>query len=98
MIKKLLLIVTLGVTLSGCFMAPLALYGPATTGFTTASLIQSGITTAANHMIKKSTGKSMGEHAFNSIYLDVFKQSYFPNIKKTHYYKKKTYLINNLHN
>ena len=28
MIKRLLLVVTLGVTLSGCFMAPLALIGP----------------------------------------------------------------------
>ena len=33
MIKRLLLIVTLGVCLSGCFMAPLALIGPATSGY-----------------------------------------------------------------
>ena len=38
MIKKLLLIVTLGVTLSGCFMAPMALIGPVTSGYSTASI------------------------------------------------------------
>ena len=63
MIKKLLLIATVGVLLSGCFMAPLALIGPATSGFSTASIIQSGVTTGANYMVKKSTGKTIGEHA-----------------------------------
>jgi hypothetical protein len=43
MIKRLLLVVALGVTLSGCFMAPLALIGPMSSGFTTASIIQSGV-------------------------------------------------------
>ena len=43
MIKRLLLVVTLGVVLSGCFMAPLALIGPASSGFSTASLIQAGV-------------------------------------------------------
>ena len=89
MIKRLLLIVTLGVTLSGCFMAPLALYGPATAGFSQASLMQSGITTLANHIVKKNTGKSIGEHAFDSfgdnaydsIYEGILKQSYFPEKK-----------------
>ena len=63
MIKKLLLIGALGVTLSGCFMAPLALLSPAASGFSTASLIQSGISSGANYMVKKSTGKSPLEHA-----------------------------------
>ena len=62
MIKRLCLIVALGVTLSGCFMAPLALIGPAASGFSTASIIQSGVSTGANYMVKKSTGKTITEH------------------------------------
>ena len=78
MIKRLLLIVTLGVTVSGCFMAPLALIGPATSGFSTASIIQSGVTTGANYMVKKSTGKTISQHAFDSISRDVLQQTYLP--------------------
>ena len=76
MIKRLLLIVVLGVSLSGCFMAPLALIGPATSGFSTASLIQSGISTGANYVVKKSTGKTITEHVFDSINPETIKQSY----------------------
>ena len=54
MIKKIILIVTIGVTLSGCFVAPLALIGPATSGFSTASIIQAGVSSGANYMVKKS--------------------------------------------
>ena len=78
MIKRLLVITTLGVMLSGCFMAPMALIGPATSGFTTASLIQSGVTTTASYMIKKSTGKSIGEHALSTINKEFLKQTYLP--------------------
>ena len=78
MIKRLLLVVTLGVMLSGCFMAPLALIGPATSGFSTASLIQAGVSTGANYMVKKSTGKTMGEHAMDAINKDILQQTYFP--------------------
>ena len=78
MIKRLLLLATLGVTLSGCFMAPLALIGPATSGFSTASIIQTGVTTTANYMVKKSTGKTIGQHAYDAINGDVMQQSYFP--------------------
>ena len=78
MFKKLLLIVTLGVTLSGCFMAPMALIGPATSGFTTASIIQSGATTGVNFMIKKSTGKSITEHALDSINDEILQSTYLP--------------------
>tara|TARA_B100001013_G_C24221951_1_gene289636 strand:- start:135 stop:416 length:282 start_codon:yes stop_codon:yes gene_type:complete len=84
MIRKLLLVVVLGVSLSGCFMAPLAFIGPATSGFSTASLIQSGVTTGANYMVKKSTGKTITEHAFDSIELindETLKQTYFPQSK-----------------
>ena len=76
--KRLLLIVAMGVALSGCFMAPLALIGPATSGFSTASLIQSGVTTSANYMVKKSTGKTIAEHALDAINRDVIQQTYFP--------------------
>ena len=81
MIKRLLLIVTLGVTLSGCFMAPMALIGPATSGFTTASIVQSGVTTGAGYLVKKSTGKSIGEHALDAINKEVLQQTYFPKSK-----------------
>ena len=84
MLKRLLVIVTLGVTLSGCFMAPLALIGPATSGFSTASLIQSGVTTGANYMVKKSTGKTISEHAIEVINKDIYSQTYLPtNINST---------------
>ena len=76
--KRLLLIIVMGVSVSGCFMAPLAFIGPATSGFSTASLIQSGVTTGANYMVKKSTGKTISEHAFDSFNSDVLKQTYFP--------------------
>ena len=78
MIKRFLLLTALGILLSGCFMAPLALLGPATSGFTTASLIQSGVTTTASYMVKKATGKSASEHVLGLISSDVLKQSYFP--------------------
>ena len=78
MIKRLLLIATLGVLLSGCFMAPMALIGPAASGFSTASIIQSGVTTGANYMVKKSTGKTITEHAIDVVNKDIYKQTYFP--------------------
>ena len=78
MIKRLLLIVALGVSVSGCFMAPLALIGPATSGFSTASLLKSLPTTAANYMIKKNTGKTIGQHVLDSIGDDIYKQTYLP--------------------
>ena len=81
MIKRLLLISALGVCLSGCFMAPMALIGPATSGFSTASIIQSGVTTGANYMVKQSTGKTISEHAIDSLNKDILKQSYLPQTK-----------------
>ena len=78
MIRRLLLIATLGVMLSGCFMVPMAFIGPAAGGFSTASIIQSGITTGANYMVKKSTGKTITEHAVASLRGDIIKQSYAP--------------------
>ena len=81
MILRLLLIATVGLTLSGCFMAPLAMIGPVTSGFSTASILQSGITSGANYVVKKRTGKTITEHAFDSISQDILKQTYLPNKK-----------------
>ena len=80
MIKRLFLLTTLGMLLSGCFMVPMAFVGPAVSGFSTASIAQSAVTTGASFMVKKSTGKTISEHAYEAIGGDisVIKQSYFP--------------------
>ena len=78
MIKRLLVIAVLGVWLSGCVMAPLALIGPVTSGFSTASLIQTGVTTGANYMVKKSTGKTITEHALIAINGEMLEHTYLP--------------------
>ena len=79
MIKRLMLLTTLGLLLSGCFMAPMALIGPAASGFTTASIVQSGLSTGASYLVKKSTGKSIGEHAIGAINQGILQQTYMPN-------------------
>jgi len=68
----------MSVALSGCYMVPMALIGPASSGFTTASILQSGVTATANYVVKKSTGKTISQHALDSISVDVIQQSYFP--------------------
>ena len=85
MFKRLLLIVTLGVLLSGCFMVPLAFIGPVTSGFSTASIIQSAFTTTANHVVKKTTGKTITQHALDNFNENIAKQSYLPtkNVSKS---------------
>jgi len=83
MIKRLLLISVLGVSVSGCFMVPMAFVGPAASGFSTASIIQSGVTTGANYMVKKSTGKTIAEHALGALNKDVIQHSYFPTNKNS---------------
>ena len=82
MLKRLFLLTMLGLLLSGCFMAPMALIGPAASGFSTASIVQSGFTTGANYLVKKNTGKTLAEHAFESINKDILQQSYLPINKK----------------
>ena len=62
--------------LTGCFIAPMALIGPATSGFTTASIVQSGLTSGAGYLVKKSTGKSLAEHAYEAISKDILQQTY----------------------
>ena len=78
MIRRLLLIATLGVMLSGCFMVPMAFIGPVTSGFSTASLIQSGVSAGANYMVKKSTGKTITEHAIEAMNKDILQQTLLP--------------------
>ena len=78
MFKRLLVILALGTLLSGCFVAPLALIGPAASGFTTASIVQSGVTTGAGYLVKKSTGKSVQEHVIYTINKEVLQQTYLP--------------------
>ena len=90
MIKRLLLLTTLGVLLSGCFMVPMAFVGPAVSGFSTASIAQSAITTGAGYMVKKSTGKSIAEHAFNVVIGDSIEQSYFPKNDTTRLIRSKS--------
>ena len=79
--KKILLLTVLGLLLSGCFMAPMALIGPVTSGFTTASLVQSGVSTGASYLVKRGTGKSISEHAFSALSDDILRQTYFPKNK-----------------
>jgi hypothetical protein len=89
MVRRLLLLVILGVMTSGCFVAPLALIGPATSGFTTASLAKSGITSGIDFVIKKRTGKSISQHAFDRINREIYsankevlQQTYLPKKQK----------------
>ena len=82
MIKTLFVLTTLSIMLSGCFMVPMAFIGPAASGFSTASLAQSAVTTGASYMVKKNTGKTITEHAFDTINPDILKQSYIPKEKE----------------
>ena len=88
MIKKLLLLITAGTMLSGCIIiTPLALVGPATQGFSTASLVQTGVTQTANFIIKEKTGKTINGHAWSAVEDNlitptvrrvILQQAYFP--------------------
>ena len=78
MIKRLLLVIAVGATVSGCFMAPLALIGPVSSGWSTASIIQSGATTGVSYLVKKSTGKSISEHAIDALNKEVIQHTYLP--------------------
>ena len=82
MIRKLFLVTMLCTLLTGCFMAPMAFIGPATSGFSTASIIQSGVTSGANYVVKKSTGKTLSQHAFDAVSRDILKQTYFPTVER----------------
>ena len=82
-------------------MVPMAFVGPAVSGFSTASIAQSAVTTGASYMVKKNTGKIITEHAFDAIIAGdvIMKQSYFPKEKEnvhhyTNFAEVKTYQIN----
>ena len=82
MVKRIVTLIAMSIMLSGCFMAPLAFIGPVTSGFSTASLIQTTITTSAGYMVKKGTGKSITEHVLDSMNIEDFQHSFAPkNIK-----------------
>ena len=84
----------LGMLLGGCFMAPFALVVPATSGFSTASLLKSGASATANYVVKKTTGKGISEHAFNIIIDNTIMQTYFPNdIKQTYFPNDKVHAL-----
>ena len=83
MIQRLLILATLSVMLSGCVMVPMAFIGPAASGFSTASLAQSAVTTGASYMVKKNTGKTITEHALDTINPDILLQSYIPKEKES---------------
>ena len=78
MLGRLVLVATMTVALTGCYMLPLALIGPATSSFSTASIIQSAFTTTANHVVKKTTGKTITQHALDNFNQNITKQSYLP--------------------
>ena len=80
-IKRIILISIAGLLVSGCYMVPLALIGPATSGFTSTSIVQAAITTTANQMVKKTTGKTFSEHVIDSIDMDKISLGYFPSNK-----------------
>jgi len=70
-------------------MVPMAFIGPAASNFTTASLVQSAVTSSAGYLVKKSTGKSISEHVLEAVneettqtYLPTQRNKYFPEIVK----------------
>ena len=79
--KRILLISVVGLLMSGCYMVPLAFIGPATSGFTTSSIMQAAVTSTANHMVKKTTGKTFSEHVIDTIDMDKISLGYFPSNK-----------------
>ena len=74
--------------LSGCILiTPIALVGPASQGFSTGSLVQTGFIQTSNHIVKERTGKTINGHAWSvveekllvpTIRKVIFKQAYFP--------------------
>ena len=78
MIKRLMLVSIMGLLVSGCYMVPLAFVGTATSGFTASSVMQAAITSTAGHVVKKTTGKSFSEHAFDALNVDDITLGYFP--------------------
>ena len=68
LLKKIIGMCAVATLLSGCFIAPIALIGPASSGFSTASIIQSTISSYANHVVKENTGKTITQHVLDKTY------------------------------
>ena len=93
MIKKLLLLIAAGTMLSGCIIiTPIALVGPATQGFSTASLIQTGLTQTVNYVVKEKTGNTINGHAWSAVEQKfitptvrrvILQHAYFPTLQTT---------------
>ena len=79
--RKILLISMTGLLMSGCYMVPLAFIGPATSGYSTTSIMQAAVTSSANHIVKKTTGKTFSEHVTDTIDMDKISLGYFPSNK-----------------
>ena len=79
--KRILLISVVGLLMSGCYMVPLAFIGPATSGFTTSSIMQAAATSTANHMVKKATDRTFSEHAMDTLDMNKISLGYFPSNK-----------------
>ena len=69
--KRTIVLVLSLFMLSGCYMLPMAFVTPAVSNFSTASIIQSTITSSANYMVKKTTGKTIGTHVIEAINNDI---------------------------
>ena len=77
--KKVALLFALGMMLSGCFMAPIAMLGPAISIGTTGSYTQAALQAGLNYAVKKTTGQSLTQHALNAVMNDKnIKQAYLP--------------------
>ena len=81
MFKRLLALATIGVLLSGCYMVPMAMDGPAISGFSSTSIMQATVSTTVSYSIKKKTGKTIAGHALNAINTiadDAIQQTFLP--------------------
>ena len=88
MLKKLLLLTAVGIIMSGCVLiTPIALIGPAMSGFSSASISQTAITQYGNYLVKINTGKTVPQHAWGviekgivkkSVTKEILQQAYFP--------------------
>lgn len=81
MLRRLLTLATLGVLLSGCYMLPMAMIGPAVSGFSSTSIVQATISTTVSYSVKKKTGKTIAGHAFNALSLiteEAIQQTFLP--------------------
>ena len=87
--KKIIIIILLSFPLTSCYMLPMAFIGPASSGFSTASIMQSALTTTTNRVIKSTTGKTISEHVMDSLEDKNFKIGYISEKKITELFPKR---------